>query len=82
MRITTKGQVTIPNFYRIKYGLLPHMEVTFKEQGNLLCLVKAKQSKKTSRGEQIIRRMRSVQTNNMTTEEVMELTRGYSQDDK
>lgn len=82
MRITTKGQVTIPNAYRIKYGLLPHMEVEFKEKDNFLCLVKTKTGNKESRGEQIIRRMRSVRTNHMTTEEVMALTRGYNKDDK
>ncbi len=82
MHITIKGQVTIPSEYRIKYSLSPHTEVEFKEHKGMLCLVKLKKTKQESRGQRIIRRMQSVQTNNMTTEEVMLLTRGYSKDDK
>jgi bifunctional DNA-binding transcriptional regulator/antitoxin component of YhaV-PrlF toxin-antitoxin module len=83
MRMTVKGQVTVPNVFRIKYGLLPHAEVEFKEKSGVLCLVKAKHGKKESRGEQLIRRMRSAKVDrSMTTEEIMELTRGYRVDDK
>ena len=31
MRITTKGQVTIPQRFRLKFGLLPHTDVSFEE---------------------------------------------------
>ena len=82
MHITVKGQVTIPNEFRNKFGLLPHTEVEFKEYKGRLCLVKIKKSKKESRGQKIIRRMQSVKTNNMTTEEVLAITRGYVEDDK
>jgi len=82
MQITSKGQVTIPNEFRIKYGLLPHMKVEFKEIKGNLCLVKAK-TKKTNRGPAIINRMRSAKIDKrMTTEQIMELTRGYQEDDK
>lgn len=81
MRITSKGQVTIPNQFRIKYGLLPHVEIEFKETKGNLCLVKVRNNK--SRGEEVIRRMRSAKVNKkMTTEQIMILTRGYAKDDK
>lgn len=31
MRITTKGQVTVPRRFRLKFGLLPHTDVSFEE---------------------------------------------------
>jgi len=81
MHITTKGQVTIPNTYRHKFGLLPHTEVEFKEYKGMLCLVKVKKLKKESRGQRIIRRMQSAKVNkNMSTDEIMALTRGYGLD--
>jgi AbrB family looped-hinge helix DNA binding protein len=33
MRITSKGQVTIPQSVRERCGLLPHTEVRFVEEG-------------------------------------------------
>ena len=81
MKITSKGQITIPNEFRLKYGLLPYMEVEFKEIKGVLCIVKAHHSKHFSRGKQIIHRMRSVKTKNMTTEEVMAITRGWGKKD-
>ena len=33
MRVTSKGQVTIPQEIRDKYGFLPQTEVTFVEEG-------------------------------------------------
>ncbi|MHB8868605.1 MAG: AbrB/MazE/SpoVT family DNA-binding domain-containing protein [Thermoleophilia bacterium] len=34
MRITTKGQVTIPQDIRERFGLLPHTEVRFQVDGD------------------------------------------------
>ena len=34
MRITTKGQVTIPQDIRERFGLLPHTEVEFVVEGD------------------------------------------------
>jgi bifunctional DNA-binding transcriptional regulator/antitoxin component of YhaV-PrlF toxin-antitoxin module len=84
MQVTTKGQVTIPNQYRIKYGLLPHVRVEFCEKNGFLCIVKGKiKAKMESRSSHIVRQMRSVKINKtMTTEEIMEMTRGYRIDDK
>lgn len=81
MRITVKGQVTIPNEFRQKFGLLPHTEVEFKEINGMLCIVKAKHKKRESRGEKIIKRMRSTKTNSMTTDEILALTREYNKEE-
>lgn len=83
MHITIKGQVTIPNEFRIKYGLLPHTEVEFTEIEGRLCLMKVRRTKKESRGQRIIRRMQSAKVNrNMTTDEILALTRGFTGHDK
>ena len=77
MQITAKGQITIPGYYRAKFHLLPHSEVHFEEINGLLCIIPEKKKGKKARGRRIIERMRSVKTNNMTTEEIMALTRKY-----
>ena len=42
MRITSKGQVTIPVAIREKAGLLPHTEVDFELDGDAVRIVRAK----------------------------------------
>ncbi len=74
MRITTKGQVTIPLEVRRKLGLLPHSEVEFVVEGNTVLLRKA--NGKESRGKRVVERMRGRATVRMTTDEIMALTRG------
>ncbi len=41
MRITSKGQVTIPQDIRERYGLLPHTEVEFVAEGETVFLCKS-----------------------------------------
>ena len=78
MRITTKGQVTIPVHLREKTGLLPNTEVDFAyDGGGVLRLFRAKKkSKSKSRGEALVDHLRSRPRMKMTTEEIMKLTRG------
>jgi AbrB family looped-hinge helix DNA binding protein len=76
MRITSKGQVTIPIAIREKAGLLPNTEVEFDYDGKTVRLRRAKQSKRPSRGAQIANRLRGAATVKMTTDEIMKLTRG------
>jgi AbrB family looped-hinge helix DNA binding protein len=76
MRITSKGQVTIPIAIREKAGLLPNTEVEFDYDGKTVRLRRAKQSKRPSRGAQIVSRLRGAATVKMTTDEIMKLTRG------
>ena len=75
MRITSKGQVTIPVEIREKMGFLPDTEVEFKVKGNSVELVKAKNRGKL-RGSKLISQMRGKATVSMTTDEIMSLTRG------
>jgi antitoxin PrlF len=75
MRITSKGQVTIPQEIRTRAGLLPHTEVEFAVRGETVILRKAKRSA-GGRGARVIERMRGRGTVKMTTDEIMALTRG------
>ena len=50
MRITTKGQVTIPQAIRERAGLLPNTEVEFRMDGDLVFLVRAGRAKAPTRG--------------------------------
>jgi AbrB family looped-hinge helix DNA binding protein len=76
MRITSKGQVTIPIEIRQKAGLLPNTEVEFDYDGKTVRLRRAKRSKRPTRGEQIVSRLRGAATVKMTTDEIMKLMRG------
>jgi AbrB family looped-hinge helix DNA binding protein len=74
MRITSKGQVTIPIEIREKVGLLPNTEVEFRITGNTVILKKVGSPSKRSRD--LIDRMRRKATLKMTTDEILALTRG------
>ena len=77
MRISTKGQVTIPFDIRDKLGLLPHTEVTMKLRGDKVLLEKKVQNSNDnmSRGNMIVSRMQGKGNVKMTTDEIMKLTR-------
>jgi AbrB family looped-hinge helix DNA binding protein len=75
MRITSKGQVTIPQAIRERAGLLPDTDVEFEYDGRAVRIVKAKTPKKTARGAALVARMRGRGDVKMTTDEIMALTR-------
>jgi AbrB family looped-hinge helix DNA binding protein len=75
MRITSKGQVTIPQEVRNRFGLLPDTEVDFVIKRNAVHLVKAAPRKRASKGETIVRRLKGTATVRMSTDEIMALTR-------
>ncbi len=75
MRITTKGQVTIPIDIRERFGLHPHTEVVFEADGNTVRLRKS-DAKSGGRGQRLLQRMRGKATLQMSTDEIMALTRG------
>jgi AbrB family looped-hinge helix DNA binding protein len=81
MRITAKGQVTIPVAIREKAGLLPHTEVDFELDGDAVRIVKAKSPRGETRGERAVRLLRGSGTVRMTTDEIMALMRGDWRDD-
>lgn len=74
MKITSKGQVTIPQEIRERLGLLPYSEVEFEIDGDSVRIRKA--GKRMSRGEAIVAHLRGRGTTRMTTDEIMALTRG------
>jgi antitoxin PrlF len=73
MKITSKGQVTIPQEIRERMGLLPDTEVEFIVRGNVVQLVKARTP---SRGAKVVAALRGRAKSGMTTDEIMKLTRG------
>jgi AbrB family looped-hinge helix DNA binding protein len=81
MKITSKGQVTIPVAIREKAGLLPHTEVDFELEGDAVRIVRAKAPRGETRGERAIRLLRGTGTVRMTTDEIMALMRGDWRDD-
>ena len=74
MRITSKGQVTIPQEIRERMGLLPDTEVEFVIRGNVVQIVKTRSG--SSRGQRIADAMRGRGTVKMSTDEIMKMTRG------
>jgi AbrB family looped-hinge helix DNA binding protein len=77
MRITSKGQVTIPADIRKKAGLLPHTDVDFEFDGQVVRLVPAaRQGTKGSRGARLVAHLRGRGDVAMSTDEIMTLTRG------
>jgi len=76
MRITSKGQVTIPQEIRERLGLFPHTEVEFEVDGAAVRIVKAEPVDGGTRGRYVLRRLRGSATVRMSTDEIMALTRG------
>jgi len=75
VRITSKGQVTIPKALRDELGLLPGTEVEFVRDEEGVRVYRAPGGR--SRGEELVKHLREAGRNyTMTTEEVMRLTRG------
>ena len=73
MRVTIKGQVTIPQQLREKYGITANMEVDFIEEKGRIYIVKVKEP---TRIRKRFSRLRGISTVNMTTEEILKLSRG------
>ena len=74
MRITSKGQVTIPQEIRLRLGLQPETEVDFDVVGNTVRIRKAEG--RHGRGRGLVERMRGRATSRLTTDQILALTRG------
>lgn len=74
MRITSRGQVTIPVEIRERLGLLPNMEVRFEVEGNAVRILRDEKAA-GGHGQRLLDRMRGRATSGMSTEEIMALTR-------
>ncbi|HEX4081039.1 MAG TPA: AbrB/MazE/SpoVT family DNA-binding domain-containing protein [Rhizomicrobium sp.] len=75
MRITSKGQVTIPAEIRERAGLLPQTEVEFKFDGKVVRILRAKTRKTDSRGARLVAHLRGRGDVVMSTDAIMALTR-------
>jgi AbrB family looped-hinge helix DNA binding protein len=79
MRVTSKGQVTIPQEVREWAGFLPNTEVEFIIDGDLVFIVKkgAAAAQAPTRGERALAALRRHRVDiTMSTDELMALTRG------
>jgi AbrB family looped-hinge helix DNA binding protein len=75
MRITTKGQVTIPAEIREQAGLLPHTEVEFEFDGEAVRMRPAKVQGQDGRGARLVAHLRGRGDVVMSTDDIMALTR-------
>lgn len=75
MRVTSKGQVTIPVEMREKAGLLPNTEVEFELDGKTVRIRRAKGSQREGRGSAAVSRLRARATVRLSTDQIMALTR-------
>lgn len=74
MKITTKGQVTIPAEVRERLGLLPNTEVEFVIEDGRAVLQKLRRSQR--RGAKVVAHLRGRGTVALSTDEILALTRG------
>jgi AbrB family looped-hinge helix DNA binding protein len=76
MRVTSKGQVTIPKAIRDEFGLLPGSEVEFVAEDGQIKVRRLDGSR--NRGREIVNHLRRASGGDikMSTEEIMRLTRG------
>ena len=74
MKITTKGQVTIPADIRDELGLLPYTEVEFEVKGGAVLIRKVDQNRR--RGRRLVDHLRGRGDVRMSTDEILKLTRG------
>lgn len=81
MRVTTKGQVTIPQDVRERLGMLPGTEVDFIMKGDSVRIVKTgHKTNKLTRGERMVARLAGSGTANLdlTTDQILTWTRGWN----
>jgi AbrB family looped-hinge helix DNA binding protein len=74
VRVTAKGQVTIPAEIRQQFGFLPDTEVRFVVDGDAVRLVHVEKPG-SSRGDRVVARLRGRGNAGMTTDEILALTR-------
>jgi AbrB family looped-hinge helix DNA binding protein len=79
-RMTSKGQVTIPKSIRDKLGLEPGDEVGFREEGGQMIIVAETKETPEEAALRLVRHLQQMgkkaKKTAMTSEELMELTRG------
>ena len=78
MRVTTKGQVTIPIEVRVQLGILPETELEFSVSGDKGIFHKVSpKNGRLSRGERLVALLADSATDRrFTTDEILSMTRG------
>ena len=71
MRVTTKGQVTIPRHVRETLGIVPETEIDFREENGRFFIVKISGASPSNK----FSKLRGIATAKLTTDEIMSLTR-------
>jgi len=71
MRVTTKGQVTIPRNVREILGIAPETDVEFQEEDGRFYIVKTSKTKNSAK----FNKLRGIATAKLSTDEIMSLTR-------
>jgi AbrB family looped-hinge helix DNA binding protein len=76
MKVTSKGQVTIPKNIRENTGILPGTEVELIQDGKEVRVRRLSGGR--TRGDEIVERLRNASGGDipMSTDEIMRLTRG------
>ncbi|MFF1818432.1 AbrB/MazE/SpoVT family DNA-binding domain-containing protein [Kribbella sp. NPDC058245] len=74
MKLRAKGQVTIPTEVREHLGLHEGDEVEFVIRGNVVHVVRGRNSR--SQGRQVASRLRGRGSSGMSTDQIMDLLRG------
>ncbi|MGI8807230.1 MAG: AbrB/MazE/SpoVT family DNA-binding domain-containing protein [Acidimicrobiales bacterium] len=73
MRVTEKGQVTIPKELRDALGIGAGTEVAFERADDAIVVRKVKDG--SNRGQEVVNRLRGRGDVRLSTEEIMSLTR-------
>jgi AbrB family looped-hinge helix DNA binding protein len=71
MKLTVKGQVTVPKHIRDILGIHAHSEIDFMEEDGRVYIVRKKFGKSSRK----FRKYRGIAKTKMTTAEIMKLTR-------
>jgi AbrB family looped-hinge helix DNA binding protein len=82
MRITAKGQVTIPQEIRERAGLMPGTDVEFEiEAGEVRLIKTTRDGPRKTRGQKLVDRLRGAGEFKMTTDEILAVMRGPPADE-
>ena len=71
MKVTTKGQVTIPRNVREILGITPETSIEFQEENGRFYIVKNSENKSAAK----FNKLRGIATAKLSTDEIMRLTR-------
>lgn len=76
MRVTSKGQVTIPIAIRERYNIQPESEVEFIETEEGPTIVPQPTADRVAEIKRALEKMRGSSTTGLTTDEIMKMMRG------